>query len=162
MSSCPSRTTSRGRTRPFLCLRLPPDVTEVRNAVLAAEERLGQTDWPAQTLGLVALVLAEALNNVVEHALAGRSAGRIDLSLYFTDARLHCRIRDDGAPMPEGAIPVTTRPDLTQETQDLPEGGFGWFLIRELADEVAYTRRRGENQLDILFDPARLTDHMSD
>jgi serine/threonine-protein kinase RsbW len=30
---------------------------------------------------------------------------------------------------------------------DMPEGGFGWLIIRQLARDVAYVREDGVNQL---------------
>ena len=42
--------------------------------------------------------------------------------------------------MPGGTPPAGTLPDLGVEVQDMPEGGFGWFLIRSLVDEMTYER----------------------
>lgn len=79
------------------------------------------------------LVLAEVLNNVVEHAYCGQG-GRIDLSLRRKGGCLSIRVADRGRPYSGGALPadVSPRPDA--------EGGFGWGLIRALASGIAYRR----------------------
>lgn len=59
---------------------------------------------------------------------------------------LHCRITDSGAAMPGGRLPPGQFQDLG-ETQSLPEGGFGWFLIRTLAQDLDYRRIAGRNLL---------------
>jgi serine/threonine-protein kinase RsbW len=49
--------------------------------------------------------------------------------------------------MPEGKAPNGSPAPLDCDTEELPEGGFGWFLIRDLAHELNYTRISGKNLL---------------
>lgn len=88
------------------------------------------------------IVLAEVLNNVVEHAYAA-APGPIRLWLDQAPGRLCCRIEDEGAPMPEGRLPAGRLP----EASELAEGGFGWHLIRSLALDLHYERSGGTNLL---------------
>jgi serine/threonine-protein kinase RsbW len=84
------------------------------------------------------------LNNIVEHAYA-RHQGDIVVTLQLSASELVCRIVDTGLPMPEGVLPAgKLKPMLADE--DLPEGGFGWFLIRTLSRDLEY-RRDGNNNL---------------
>ncbi|WP_076444471.1 ATP-binding protein [Roseivivax lentus] len=96
----------------------------------------------------MALVCAEALNNIVEHALPGRSDGWITLEI---DPAPPCRLtfRDNGAPLPDGLLLAGPGPDLSGERRDLAEGGYGWLLIRSFAESVAYTRLEEENVLQV-------------
>lgn len=87
-------------------------------------------------------VLAEVLNNIVEHAYAERQ-GDIVLELHVDPTGLVCHVTDHGAPMPDECLP-SGRPPCPQ---DLPEGGYGWFLIRSLARDLTYRRVDGQNQL---------------
>jgi serine/threonine-protein kinase RsbW len=91
--------------------------------------------------GKAEIVLAEVLNNIVEHAYADVT-GRIDLALWQDGAHLCVDVRDDGAAMPDGLIPVGRAPDPAA----LPEGGFGWFLIRRLAEDLSHRRDGGRNR----------------
>ena len=88
--------------------------------------------------GTAELLLAEALNNVVEHAYA-RWAGDIRVSLQAGVNHVLVRIIDQGLPMPGGAPPKGDLPEIGAQ-EDLPEGGFGWFLIRNLAEDLSYLR----------------------
>ena len=97
--------------------------------------------------GTVELVLAEVLNNICEHALRGATEGLIELYLRRDCAGLICEVLDDGLPMPGGHPPEGQRADLDRPLPDLPEGGFGWFLISELTSGLCYDRIGGRNRL---------------
>ncbi len=127
-----------------LTLAFPGDARSVRRAL-----RHVITAAPLCTLsdadrGTTELVLAEVLNNIVEHAYAGCS-GRIALSLDLGASGLAVRITDNGLAMPGGAVPAGLLP--TDPAATLPEGGFGWFLIRSLTRDLAYDRKNGRNHL---------------
>lgn len=107
--------------------------------VLAAEPLLSLS---GEDRGNAEIVLAEVLNNVVEHAHAGGS-GPILLVLSPGEGCLHCRIEDEGAAMPGDELPAGHPPDPTE----LPEGGFGWHLIRLLCHDLRYERSGGKNLL---------------
>jgi serine/threonine-protein kinase RsbW len=98
-------------------------------------------------LGTVELVLAEALNNIAEHAYAQMPAGPVSIDLAVEGARLTIRLCDVGSALPNGRLPFGRRPEPTGPVDRLPEGGFGWFLIRDLCDRVEYHRIGGENHL---------------
>lgn len=95
----------------------------------------------------VEIALAEALNNVVEHAYPDGTPGDVKLVLRHGRAGLLIEIRDNGRPMPNGRTPDGNHPTDSEPHNDLPEGGFGWFLIRELARDLVYDRENGENFL---------------
>jgi serine/threonine-protein kinase RsbW len=86
------------------------------------------------------LVLAEVLNNVAEHAYCGTS-GEIEVSLERTASGIAVRVADRGQPMPQSRLPDGPDPDPA----DLPEGGFGWHLIRSLTSDLSYRRHDGWN-----------------
>ncbi|WP_435257559.1 ATP-binding protein [Thioclava sp. FR2] len=95
------------------------------------------------------IVLAEVLNNIVEHSYA-QSEGEIDLTMTVSDAGLLCTVLDRGLPMPLDKIPDAQNP-MENDPIDLPEGGFGWFLIRTLSKELGYLREGGCNRLSFLI-----------
>lgn len=128
-------------------LALAGGPSEVREALGAIAGWLGAEGLGTEDCGRVELVLAEALNNIVEHALAGQPGCGIDVMLARFPHWIDCEVRDGGLPMPSGQLPQGRAPDLPTRVRDLPEGGFGWFLIRELAAELRYTRQGGINHL---------------
>ena len=93
------------------------------------------------------LVLAEVINNIVEHAYQERPDGQIELILTGSYLSIHCRLTDQGIAMPAGNIPNKKVHDLDCAIDDLPEGGFGWNIIRELTRDIKYHRLNGRNHL---------------
>jgi serine/threonine-protein kinase RsbW len=105
-------------------------------------------DLPEDDRGTVELVLAEVLNNVAEHAYAGGS-GPVEVGLCATPLGIACRIVDRGLAMPDGQLPQGGLPPAIPD--DLPEGGFGWHLIRSLTADLTYARSAGQNRLSFLI-----------
>lgn len=104
-------------------------------------------DLAADARGTAELVLGEALNNIVEHAYTS-NPGPIEVCVTRTAGALACSIIDRGAAMPGGSVPAGLLPiGLDGPIDDLPEGGFGWFLIRTLTSDLTYHRQNGSNRL---------------
>jgi len=58
---------------------------------------------------------------------------------------------DQGNPLPDEKLPAGAQVDVSGPVNTLPEGGFGWFLIRTLSDRLEYRRVASENHLSIWF-----------
>ena len=122
----------------------------VRHALQRLLDRLGPLELELEEASTVELVLAEALNNIVEHAYgAQRGAGPICIRCTHKTDGLHLRILDQGSIMPDGPLPKVANATPTTLRCDLPEGGFGWFMIQDLAKDVTYARIGAENRLDL-------------
>lgn len=105
----------------------------------------------AEARGVAELVLAESLNNVAEHAY-DEGGGSIEVTLRQDPDGILCQIVDSGRSMPNGRLPEGQLPTNTNaQLQDLPEGGFGWHLIRSLCADLSYTRSEGRNLLMYLI-----------
>lgn len=98
-------------------------------------------------VGTLELVLAEVMNNIVEHSYAGGATGTISLSIVRDRCGLSCSLSDDGVPLPEGCLAPPQLPETAVSTEHLPEGGFGWYLIHDLARDLGYRREGGQNLL---------------
>ncbi len=120
----------------------------VREALSAILAGLRSLDLDIEEAGTVELVLAEALNNIVEHAYGGvRGSGPIRIRCQHRPDGIHFCIEDEGDPMPEGRLPLGAVQNIERDMEDLPEGGFGWFLIQDLAKDIRYERLGGTNRL---------------
>lgn len=119
----------------------------VREALYALRNGLSGTCSASDEVNTAELVVAEALNNVVEHAFANIADPTFQLSMSKAACGINVEIRDCGIAMPNEQLPAGVLPEIGDRVEDLPEGGFGWFLIKELAEDVAYARKGEENFL---------------
>ena len=134
---------------------LPPFEVSVQSSELAVRDALAQLldglaplALDVEEAGTVELVMAEALNNIVEHAYPpADAAGPITISCAQDQDGLRLTVVDLGRPMPDGTTPVGAAANLNVDFCDMPEGGFGWFLIKDLAKDVRYERIGQENRL---------------
>lgn len=95
-----------------------------------------------------AIVLAEVLNNVEEHAYAGQAGEPVTVRLDACDGVLRYVVEDRGRRFPEGQLPGADMPAGNPGApESLPEGGFGWPLVRRLTSDVAYMRDGDTNRL---------------
>ncbi|PKP80225.1 MAG: ATP-binding protein [Alphaproteobacteria bacterium HGW-Alphaproteobacteria-2] len=127
----------------------PAETDAVRRTLAAVTGWLHRLPEPPAEPATVELVLAELLNNVVEHACATLPGRVIGLELWSGRGGLACRITDDGRPMPGGRLPRQWMPP----PETLPEGGFGWPLVTALARDLAYRRDGGQNVLSLRICP---------
>lgn len=124
----------------------PADPLSVRIALRAALARFLRQISPEEA-GTLELVLAEVLNNIVEHGYADSDFGNITLSIVRDRTGLSCSVSDDGVALPDTCLQSASDTDSRPSPDHLPEGGFGWFLIRDLAQDLGYRRDHGRNLL---------------
>lgn len=98
----------------------------------------------------VTLVLGEVLNNIAEHATSDDTA-KIELRIVVEEGRLHVQTEDSGRVLPGRLLGMPSLPDMGTSVEDLPEGGFGWFIIHSLVDDMVYERHAGSNRLSFSF-----------
>lgn len=125
-------------------LVIPGEAVAVRAALRALFDTILLRALPDTARGTAEVVLAEALNNIVEHAYAA-TEGDIEITLEPAQGGLACRIVDHGFPMPADNLPEGRLPPA--DPADPPEGGFGWYLIRTLSQDLRYCRAGGRNHL---------------
>ncbi|HEY0274606.1 MAG TPA: ATP-binding protein [Paenirhodobacter sp.] len=123
----------------------------VRDALHAAQGRIERL-LRAEDAWALELVLAEIMNNIVEHGYANSGEGTISLALALQGDELICTIGDFGPALPQNCLYGAIQPP---EPSDLPDGGFGWFLIRDLAQNLHYDREEGRNWLTLRFPLAK-------
>lgn len=130
-----------------LSLSLDANEMALRASLKQVRDYLADCGFSESFLGNVEIVLAEAVNNVIEHAYAEMPDGRIDMRLERTDTGIVIFLEDEGVEMPGGVAPAGRSHDLDVDVDNLPEGGFGWFLIRTLTDRLEFSRIGKRNRL---------------
>jgi serine/threonine-protein kinase RsbW len=120
----------------------------VRDALQTLLEYLEPLQLSQDQSETIEIVLAETLNNVTEHAYDD-TGGPIYMRAVVGGGKLSVVIRDRGVSLPPRLIlsddPGGFDPDA------LPEGGFGWHLIRSLATELSHNRLAKWNELKVVF-----------
>ena len=126
----------------------PADFRWVRRWLQRSNDRLVDEGVSEDDLHSVEIVLAEALNNVVEHAYPEGKTGEMRLLIRKRNSALMVEISDRGRPMPQGRAPLGNHPMAEFNQHDaMPEGGYGWFIIREIVRDLVYDRRDDQNIL---------------
>jgi serine/threonine-protein kinase RsbW len=126
-------------------LVIPSNPMAVRQALCDLFDSLMAGPMTEEARITAQIVLSEALNNIVEHAYA-QTPGDIEVTVEICPGGLTCRIVDAGLPMPGGELPPGRLAAVSPDG-DLPEGGFGWYLIRTLSQDLHYRREEGRNLL---------------
>lgn len=126
---------------PPVVLRFASGASEVRAALARLRAALAPMRMSERDEGKVELVLGEVLNNVVEHAYGAGVAGEIAICCRRRAAELEICVCDAGRAMPGPGLPAGTPPELNCPREHLPEGGFGWFMVRSLTTGLDYVRR---------------------
>ena len=108
-----------------------------RAAVNAALEKCG---FDAPTCGKMMLAVDEALSNIMRHGYEGRDDGPIWVKLgpVNTDAgqMFSVVIEDRARQVDPGEL-------AGRDLEDVRPGGLGVHIIRQVMDDVQYTRREG-------------------
>ena len=122
---------------------IPATPVAVRTLLLALEGAASLAGLSDDERECTLLVLAEAMNNIVEHGYAGSDGWIILQPGPGRTGRDWCII-DSAVQAP----PEDPAPSLLLDP--LPEGGFGWPLIIALTERVTLRRRAGFNLLSLM------------
>ncbi len=125
---------------------------EARTALCSIMADIRSRELAEEQVAAVEIALAEVVNNVVEHAYSGIPPGEIQVEFGFCSGALRIGVSDHGNPLPDGKLPEGNPADVSGPLDEMPEGGFGWFMIRTLAREIHYIRENGCNHLELTFD----------
>lgn len=94
------------------------------------------------------LMLVEAVNNVVEHAYAGKAGFVIDAQFDVNDDEVTITLIDEGVFFPESVYGEKRNQRISKDSYDeLPEGGWGIGLITTIADDIEKYNVNGTNIL---------------
>jgi serine/threonine-protein kinase RsbW len=132
---------------------LPASSTAVREAMIELRGRMRQWGLAEELAARVELVAAEICNNIAEHGFAGEATGSLCLHVSSVPPDMLLQITDHGAKPPAQLLERPRLPALDVARADLPEGGFGWFLVQSEADVVQYERDKGMNRYCLRFTP---------
>ncbi len=135
------------------CLNLsfPATQGQASEGIAILSARLAKHGLPESKADDVRIALTEAINNVVEHAYAEISPTDIRIDCSLCAKELIVQIFDSGDPMPGLRVPSSQPAPVDTDLENLPEGGFGWYLIHRLSSDIQYERKDGVNLLYLRF-----------
>ncbi len=128
---------------PGFRLVVPATGAGVRQVLDRLESFLAEHPEIRPLYGDFGVALDEAASNVAKYAYAGR-AGEIEVDVFLRDGSLCAEVVDDGAPFDPLARDA---PRTDQALADRQVGGLGIHIIKELMDEVSWSRDGGRNRL---------------
>ncbi|MDB9529823.1 anti-sigma regulatory factor [Oscillatoria sp. CS-180] len=103
-----------------------------------------ELNWVEEYCDRLNIAIAEGFTNAVRHAHAMLPAETpVVINVVLKESRIDIHIWDHGDPFD---------PDKLDEPEPgslLQGGGYGWFLLRRAADQVAYERQDDRNRLTI-------------
>lgn len=132
---------------PCFTIRFRGSPQGVRRALSDIRRELDAAGTLPDLMGRIETVMAEVLNNVVEHALAGEPAGLVEACGQRRQKQWHFQVKDTGHPLPQKRLPSNQMPSIDTALEDLPEGGFGWAMVHMLTRDISYCRQPGRNCL---------------
>ena len=115
----------------------PAQVAVIRNWVADAVIQAGFSE---DAVGDIKLALSEAITNIIVHSVRQRSEECIELAIDIDDQRALFLVRNYGECF---NMDRYVDPDLDQ----LAEGGYGIFLMRELMDGVEFDPHGAGNEV---------------
>ena len=123
-------------------LKIAPEIDQLERITATVENFAERNDWPPDLTFKVHLVLDELSVNVVNY---GEGASEIEVSLASDGDEARVEIVDDGRPF--DPLHEAPEPDIDAPLDERPIGGLGIYLVREMMDELHYSRENGKNRL---------------
>ena len=121
----------------MLSVKINPNPDCVRKSIVEIARWLEDHNVAQSDIGDVEIVLAEALNNIVEHS-GMKTPETINLVVEPLSDHILCRMQDSGIPSRNLIQFRQANPLYSAEAMDLPEGGFGISLIQAIATNIEY------------------------
>jgi sigma-B regulation protein RsbU (phosphoserine phosphatase) len=117
------------------------EVKEKLNKIFQANNLSIETNEDAQ------LIVEEVLVNIIQHGYEPPAKGNIDLEIEIFDEELKITFQDNGKPF--NPISEIVAVDLSMDEEQRALGGFGFFLVKELAKRLDYQYVKNRNILTI-------------
>lgn len=89
----------------------------------------------AGSIDAFVLAVDEICANLVQHADVGVFPGPTRVTVRRDGKNAIITVEDRGRPFDPADAPA---PDLTSDWEDRPVGGLGWYLVKQMVDDLAY------------------------
>lgn len=134
-------------TQKYKNLVIRNEIGELNRLVSFLEGLEEEWNLPPALVPSLNLALEEALSNVIFYAYEKGTENQISIEFSLNGKEMTVVISDEGKPYD----PTQKEdPDINLPVEDRPIGGLGIFLIRQIMDEVKYSREDRQNRLTLV------------
>ncbi|MCK9631251.1 MAG: ATP-binding protein [Methanoregula sp.] len=130
----------------LLALTLKSDIDEIPRLSTALHALMEDHGFPEEDILDTQLAVEEAVTNVIMHGYKGGS-GEVLVLCKADVGIIEIRLEDRAVPFNPLTLPA---PDLGGDIEDRKIGGLGFFLIRQVMDEILYRYEDGKNILTMI------------
>jgi serine/threonine-protein kinase RsbW len=127
-------------------LEINNDISELQK-INTFLEQLGE-EWNIQSklLFKINLALEEIFSNVINYAYTDKDKHIIIVEFSLDDNKLYIKIQDDGQVFNPLEV---SEPNISLPVEEREIGGLGIHIVRELMDQVKYSRQNHTNILTL-------------
>ncbi|MBP7339470.1 ATP-binding protein [Niveispirillum sp.] len=117
---------------------------EIARLAEQVEEFCDSQDLPPKLCFQFNLCFDEVLTNIIQHGLGGAPGRTITVRMRTDDAAVTAEVEDDAPAFDPLQRAV---PDITADLDEREIGGLGVHLLRNMMDDVSYSRVGNHNRL---------------
>ncbi|MFO7802802.1 MAG: ATP-binding protein [Desulfovermiculus sp.] len=126
---------------PQITLRIDSNLQCVRLVGLAVRGICSDLGLGQERAFCIELAVCEAVNNVIEHAYAGRSGHQVWVVVFTAPKHLTIEVKDTGMSFDISShVPPVPEQNPISCAQDLPYRGRGLGIISSIMDTWAYSK----------------------
>ena len=120
--------------------------TEIHKIETVLRKFAKEHDISEEVMLDVNLALEEIFVNIISYAYDDNDEHNITVTIAMENEQLIAKITDEGKPF---NLLDRPSPDIEQPIEERPNSGMGVLLVKELMDNVEYTRINGKNLLKL-------------
>lgn len=122
------------------------DISNISLVEKLIDELSQQYSFHSDVYGKLLLAVVEGVNNAIVHGNKMVSEKKVTISYEVESSRISFTIRDEGEGFDHTLLPDPTTPENIERTH-----GRGVFLMKHLADELAFSDKGNEVKLTFKF-----------
>ena len=131
-------------------IRIDNNLSEITRVADMVDDFAARHQFPDEVVFALNVSLDEIVNNIISYGDEDAGHHEIVVRVALGRGNVEAIVEDDGKPFDPLAAPA---PDLTSKERE--PGGVGLHFVRNLMDEMTYTRSDGINRLRLMKRLAR-------
>ena len=142
----PDREAMKTEPESRLRFKIPAALSELAPAAARIRVYMDARGVDRTAIFALEMVIEEMATNAIKYAFHNNHNGEILIEASVTSTRAHLLIEDNGEAFDPTEAPD---PEVNRSLEDMPIGGLGIHLVRELTDSFDYQRVNDRNQVRV-------------